>query len=58
MLTWLSGKKTYLMGAAGLAVIALWMLGYVGADTAEKALIALGFGGAITLRAAITKAAS
>lgn len=56
MLEFLNGKKTYLISFAGLAVIGAWMLGMIDGDVAEKALAALGFGGAITLRAGIAKA--
>lgn len=58
MLNFLSGKKTYIASGCALIVIALWIYGAIETDTAEKALVALGFGGAITLRAAITKAAA
>lgn len=56
ILNFLNGKKTYLTCALALIVIALWMGGLLEPGTAEQALIALGFGGAITLRAAIAKA--
>lgn len=56
MLDFLSGKKTYLLSVAGLAVIGAWMLGWVDSEVAEKALAALGFGGAIALRAGLAKA--
>lgn len=55
MLAFLSGKKTYLIALTGLAVIGAWMMGWVDGDVAEKALAALGFGGAITLRAGLAK---
>lgn len=58
ILNFLSGKKTYIVSGCALVVIACWMFGVIEQDTAEKALVALGFGGAITLRAAITKAAA
>ncbi len=51
----LSGKKTYLVSAAGLAVIGLWMAGMIDTAIAEKALAALGFGAAIALRAGVAK---
>lgn len=51
----LNGKKTYLVSGAALLVVAGWMFGYIDQAIAEKALVALGFGGAITLRAGIAK---
>lgn len=48
----LSGKKTYLVSAMGLVVVGLWIYGVIDDALAGKALTALGFGGAITLRAA------
>jgi len=56
MLSFLSGKKTYLVSGAGLVVVGLWMFGVLSADIAAQALTALGFGGAIALRSAISKA--
>lgn len=55
ILNFLSGKKTYLMSALGLVVIGLWLFGVIDQAIAEKALVALGFGGAISLRAAVAK---
>lgn len=55
MLTFLSGKKTYFMSGLGLLVIALWIFGVIDEVIAGKALAALGFGGAITLRSAVAK---
>lgn len=55
LLNFLSGKKTYLMSALGLVVIGLWLFGVIDQAIAEKALVALGFGGAISLRAAVAK---
>jgi hypothetical protein len=55
ILEFLSGKKTYILAAGALAVIACWMGGLIGDDIANQALVALGFGTVITLRAAITK---
>ena len=55
MLEFLSGKKTYIVGALGMGVTGLWMFGMISADQATQALTALGFGGAMTLRAAIAK---
>lgn len=49
----LKGSRTFLVGAAGLTVIALQVFGLVDPDTAATALTALGFTGAITLRAAM-----
>lgn len=55
VMNFLSGKKTYLMSGAGLLVIGLWIFGVIDQAIAEKALVALGFGGAITLRSAVAK---
>jgi hypothetical protein len=55
MLEFLSGKKTYIVSGLGLVVCGLWMVSVIDDATATKALTALGFGGAITLRAAVTK---
>lgn len=55
VITFLSGKKTYIMGAGGLLVVGLWMGGVISDDIATQALAALGFGGIITLRAAVSK---
>lgn len=56
-IAYFKGKKTYICGALALAVVAAWMAGMIDNDTATKALDALGFGVAITLRAAIAKGA-
>lgn len=55
ILTLLSGKKTYLMSACGLVVIGLWMFGLIDDLIATKALVILGFGTQISLRAATAK---
>ncbi|MBI2882860.1 MAG: hypothetical protein HYY11_02970 [Candidatus Methylomirabilis oxyfera] len=55
MLNFLSGKKTYLVSGAGLVVVGLWLFGVIGTDIATQAMAALGFGGAIALRSAISK---
>lgn len=52
ILEMLAGKKTYLVSALGLIVVGLWIFGAIDDGMATKALTALGFGGAITLRAA------
>ena len=49
----LKGKRTFIAGFAGLAVIAGQVFGLIDPDTAATALAALGFTGAITLRAAL-----
>lgn len=51
----LSGKKTYFMSALALIVIGLWMFGLVDDVVAAKALVILGFGTQISLRAATAK---
>lgn len=55
ILNFLSGKKTYLMSGLALVVMGLWLFGVIDQAVAEKALVALGFGGAISLRAAVAK---
>lgn len=55
MLNFLSGKKTYFVSGLGLLVLGLWIFGVIDQAIAEKALAALGFGGAITLRSAVAK---
>jgi len=52
-MNFLSGKRTYILAAAALLTIAGNLLGYVDADTANTLLAILGFGGLITLRAAV-----
>lgn len=52
IMEFLSGKKTYIVSAMGLIVVGLWIFGVIDEAMAGKALTALGFGSAITLRAA------
>ena len=56
VLSFLNGKKTYIVVLLGLVVIGASMLGVIDTETANSALVALGLGGAVTLRAAIAKA--
>jgi hypothetical protein len=49
----LQGYRTYIFGTAALITIALNLLGYVNPDIANILLTIFGFGGMITLRAAI-----
>ncbi|MDZ4254245.1 MAG: hypothetical protein U1A72_16885 [Sulfuritalea sp.] len=55
-MSFLSGKKTYLVAIAAGAVIAAQQLGWLDAEAANTILAALGVGGAVTLRQAIAKA--
>ncbi len=55
ILTFLSGKKTYLSGGLALVVLGLFLFGVIDQVTAEKAIAALGLAGMISLRAAIAK---
>lgn len=55
ILNLLSGKKTYLTGGLGLIVLGLFLFGVIDQPVAEKALVALGLAGMITLRTAIAK---
>ena len=56
ILTFLRGKKTYILVACGLAVSAFDMTGMITDNTANTALAALGFGSLATLRAGIVNA--
>lgn len=49
----LKGYRTYLIGGAALIVIGLALAHVVDANTANVILSVLGFGGLITLRAAL-----
>lgn len=53
VLTFLKGKKTYILVACGLAVSGLHHLGVLDEDTANTALGVLGIGSIATLRAGI-----
>ncbi|BFU90140.1 MAG: hypothetical protein NTAFB01_13270 [Nitrospira sp.] len=55
VLSFLSGKKTYIVSALALGVIGLWLFGVIDQEAAEKMLTTLGVSGIITLRAAVTK---
>ncbi|HNP80147.1 MAG TPA: hypothetical protein PKN47_01690 [Nitrospira sp.] len=52
IISFLQGKRTYLISGCGLLVVAAWIFGVIDEVVASKALAALGFGGVITLRAA------
>jgi hypothetical protein len=54
ILTFLKGKKTYILVACGLAVAAAHHLGVLDEDTANSALTLLGIGTVATLRAGIS----
>lgn len=56
VLTFLRGKKTYILVAGALVVAGLDMGGLVSDSSANMALSVLGFGGLATLRAGITNA--
>lgn len=51
LLEYLRGKKTYILSGLGVVVVALWALGVIDQDTADKLLVALGFGSVAALRA-------
>lgn len=53
MTNFLAGYRTYLLGAAGLVTIVLFMLKVIDADVANILLGIEGFGSIITLRAAL-----
>lgn len=54
-MNFLSGKKTYILGALGLLTIGGYLAGLISVDTANILLPIFGFGGLITLRAAVAK---
>ena len=56
VLTFLRGKKTYILVACALAVAGLDMTGVIDDGSANTALTVLGFGGLATLRAGVTSA--
>lgn len=49
IISFLQGKRTYLISGCGLLVVAAWIFGLIDDQIAGKALTALGFGGVITL---------
>lgn len=55
MISFLSGKKTYILGFLGLLTIGGYFLGFESIDTANMLLGLFGFGGIISLRAAVAK---
>ena len=56
ILTFLRGKKTYILIACALAVSGMDMTGLIDDGSANTALTVLGFGSLATLRAGITTA--
>jgi hypothetical protein len=54
VLAFLNGKKTYITATLALLVVGLWSFQIVDDGMATQALVALGFGGMITLRHAMT----
>ncbi len=55
IITFLEGKKTYIISGLALCVIGSHLLGFIDIDTTAAILSALGFGGVATLRDAIAK---
>lgn len=49
----LEGKRTYILAGAGLLTIGAYLLGVIDTSTANALLAVFGFGGLITLRAAL-----
>lgn len=54
-MNFLQGYKTYIIGVVALIIIGASMFGIVDANTANTILSILGFGGLISLRAAVSK---
>lgn len=52
----LEGYRTYFIGTVGVLVALAWGLGYLPPDAAQSILGILGFGGMLTVRAAIANA--
>jgi small-conductance mechanosensitive channel len=55
MIERLRGKKTYIVGACGVAVIFLNAFGVIDAELAKQLLTLLGFTGLVTLRLGFPK---
>lgn len=55
IITWLSGKKSYIIGVLIVAVVIAQAAGLLNSDQAQKILEALGGTSILTLRAAIAK---
>lgn len=53
IISFLEGKKTYIMGTLGILTVVAYLLHFVDANTADTLLTVFGFGGLITLRSAI-----
>lgn len=54
-MNFLEGYKTYILGALALVTIVAAHFGIVDTDTANTLLAVFGFGGLISLRAAVKK---
>lgn len=52
-MNFLKGYRTYLLGAAGLITVGLYLFQVIDASTANVLLTVFGFGGLISLRAAL-----
>lgn len=55
MKTILDGYKTYLIGALGILTVLAWNFSYLTPEASQAILGILGFGGLMTLRAAVKK---
>lgn len=53
LITFLEGKKTYIMGFFGIITVVLYLTHVLDANTANTLLTVFGFGGLISLRASI-----
>ena len=53
MITFLEGKKTYILATFGILTVVAYSFHVVDANTANTLLTLFGFGGLITLRAAV-----
>ena len=51
LIEFLEGKRTYIVAALGIVTVALWYVGVVDDQGADKLLSLLGFGGLLALRA-------
>lgn len=56
IITGMKGYRTYALGTIGILVALAWGLGYLPADSAQAILGILGFGGMLSMRAAIQNA--
>ena len=55
LLTWLKGKKTYLLAALGALVAFAHFAGWLDSEAAGTLLVLLGFGTGAALRAGVAK---